>query len=95
MHTGSTVKNLGLHEDDGVTVTDRSQKKTLGLNRGTGDNNLQTGSVGKVGLGMLGMVMSTMSDSAARGTYTQSSDVELSSGTVAVLGSFVDELICR
>ena len=49
--------------------------------------------MGEMSLGMLRMVMSTMTDGTARGTNTQTTDVELSSGTVTVLGSLVDELI--
>jgi hypothetical protein len=91
--TGGTVEDLGLHENDGVAVTDGGQEKTLGLDGAAGDNDLETRGVGEMGLGVLRVIVTSVSDSSTGCANAQSSNVELSSRSVTVLGSFVHQLV--
>lgn len=92
-HTSGTVENLGLHEDDGVTVTDGGQEKTLGLDRAARDNDLETRGVSEVSLGVLRVVVTSVSDSSTGCANAETSNVELSSRSVTVLGSLVHQLL--
>jgi hypothetical protein len=49
--------------------------------------------MGEVGLGRLRVIKSTMSDSTPGSTYCERSAVELSTGSISVLGCLVDYLV--